>query len=156
MHVHVPTSAALFLLGPRPVADVYVWITCRTAPNFMGYFAKGSGAIDFAGSGAVHMVGGYAAAAGCWVIGPRIGRFNADGTVSIPLLVLLWSRAPTLCERHGALSPIVPCFHRQQEESTGTLILSGQTKSCILQAPDELNIDSYLGYLIFIDIVTRC
>jgi Amt family ammonium transporter len=49
----------------------------------MGYFAKGSGAIDFAGSGAVHMVGGYAAAAGCWIIGPRIGRFNADGTVSL-------------------------------------------------------------------------
>ena len=47
----------------------------------MGYLV-GSGAIDFAGSGAVHMVGGYAAAAGCFVIGPRIGRFNADGTVS--------------------------------------------------------------------------
>ena len=28
------------------------------------------------------MVGGYAAAAGCAIIGPRIGRFNADGTVS--------------------------------------------------------------------------
>ena len=53
----------------------------RSAPNFMGYLV-GSGAIDFAGSGAVHMVGGYAAAAGCFVIGPRIGRFNADGTVS--------------------------------------------------------------------------
>lgn len=31
------------------------------------------------------MVGGYAAAAGCAIIGPRIGRFNADGTVSMPL-----------------------------------------------------------------------
>ena len=49
----------------------------------MGYLV-GSGAIDFAGSGAVHMVGGYAAAAGCFVIGPRIGRFNADGTVRSP------------------------------------------------------------------------
>jgi Amt family ammonium transporter len=53
----------------------------RVTPNFTGYLV-GSGAIDYAGSGAVHMVGGYAAAAGCFVIGPRIGRFNADGTAN--------------------------------------------------------------------------
>ena len=57
-------------------------ITCRPTPYASGYMmGLNSGAIDFAGSGAVHMVGGYAAAAGCFVIGPRIGRFNSDGTV---------------------------------------------------------------------------
>lgn len=68
-----PGSAMVLIRG--------VCLVHRPAPNFMGYLV-GSGAIDFAGSGAVHMVGGYAAAAGCFVIGPRIGRFNADGTVS--------------------------------------------------------------------------
>lgn len=57
-------------------------MTCRPTPYASGYMmGLNSGAIDFAGSGAVHMVGGYAAAAGCFVIGPRIGRFNSDGTV---------------------------------------------------------------------------
>jgi ammonium transporter, Amt family len=42
----------------------------------------GNGAVDFAGSGVVHMIGGAVALAGTLVIGPRIGRFNADGTAN--------------------------------------------------------------------------
>ena len=53
-----------------------------------------SGAIDFAGSGAVHMVGGLAAASGCWILGPRIGRYNADGTVRSVTLGILEVRIP--------------------------------------------------------------
>jgi ammonium transporter, Amt family len=40
----------------------------------------GNGAVDFAGSGPVHMIGGSIALAGAIVIGPRIGRFNRDGS----------------------------------------------------------------------------
>lgn len=42
----------------------------------------GNGAVDFAGSGVVHMIGGSVALAGALVIGPRIGRFNADGSAN--------------------------------------------------------------------------
>ncbi len=39
---------------------------------------------DFAGSGLVHMVGGFAGLAGAMLLGPRIGRYSADGR-SIPI-----------------------------------------------------------------------
>lgn len=40
----------------------------------------GHGAVDFAGSGVVHAMGGIIGLAGAIVIGPRIGKFAKDGT----------------------------------------------------------------------------
>jgi ammonium transporter, Amt family len=39
----------------------------------------GHGAVDFAGSGVVHSMGGVIALAGAIVLGPRIGKFDAQG-----------------------------------------------------------------------------
>jgi ammonia channel protein AmtB len=52
------------------------------------------GVIDFAGCGVVHMVGGLSGLAGAAVIGPRVGRFDADGRVRCSMLCTvasLWS-----------------------------------------------------------------
>src|SRR4051794_4004181 len=43
----------------------------------------GVGYVDFAGSGVVHAVGGVAALAGALVLGPRIGKFNKDGSANV-------------------------------------------------------------------------
>jgi ammonium transporter, Amt family len=40
----------------------------------------GHGYVDFAGSGVVHAIGGFTALAGAMVIGPRIGKYNKDGS----------------------------------------------------------------------------
>jgi Amt family ammonium transporter len=45
----------------------------------------GKGYCDFAGSGVVHAVGGITALAVCMMIGPRIGKYNRDGS-SNPIL----------------------------------------------------------------------
>lgn len=45
-------------------------------------FGLGHGYVDFAGSGVVHAVGGLCALAGAIVIGPRLGKYNADGSVN--------------------------------------------------------------------------
>ncbi len=42
----------------------------------------GHGYSDFAGSGVVHTVGGMTALAVCLIIGPRIGKFNRDGSAN--------------------------------------------------------------------------
>jgi len=48
-------------------------------------FGLGHGYGDFAGSGVVHSVGGWMGLAGAMVLGPRIGKYNKDGSPnSIP------------------------------------------------------------------------
>ena len=69
-----------------PVVVHWVWDTngflCAWGPNAIGRFTDGDGAeqivgmIDFAGSGVVHMTGGFAALMGAKILGRRIGRFE--------------------------------------------------------------------------------
>lgn len=47
-----------------------------------GGWLETMGFIDFAGSTVVHSVGGWAALAGAIVLGPRRGKYNADGTIN--------------------------------------------------------------------------
>lgn len=57
-----------------PLAANWVW-----NPN--GWLAT-MGFNDFAGSAAVHAMGGFSALAGAIVLGARIGKYNADGSIN--------------------------------------------------------------------------
>lgn len=69
-----------------PVAGHWVW-------SSNGWLAQ-MGMLDFAGSSAVHAVGGWASLAAVLVLGPRIGKYNKDGSANaiqghnIPLAAL--------------------------------------------------------------------
>ena len=57
-------------------------------------FGLGHGHVDFAGSSVVHMAGGVLALVGAKMIGPRLGKYNKDGSINaipghnIPMAVL--------------------------------------------------------------------
>jgi len=51
------------------------WLACLGKNFHLGH-----GHVDFAGSSVVHMVGGVMAFVGAKYLGPRIGKYNADGT----------------------------------------------------------------------------
>ncbi|CAH1420183.1 unnamed protein product [Lactuca virosa] len=71
-----------FLTGfVYPIVSHWVWSSdgWASASRTSGSLLFGSGAIDFAGSGVVHMVGGIAGLWGALIEGPRIGRFDRSG-----------------------------------------------------------------------------
>jgi len=54
-----------------------------TGLTWGGGFLAGLGYIDFAGSGVVHMVGGVCGLVAAYVVGPRSGRFDTDGSPNV-------------------------------------------------------------------------
>ena len=64
-----------------PLVGNWVWGGGWLA-NLGRTMGLGNGAVDFAGSGVVHMIGGAVALAGAIVLGPRIGSFNKDGSAN--------------------------------------------------------------------------
>src|SRR5262245_11971344 len=71
-----------------PVTGHWIW---------GGGWLASAGFWDFAGSTVVHSVGGWAALAGIIVLGPRLGRYTADGRVNpIPA--------------HSMTSGVIGCF----------------------------------------------
>lgn len=64
-----------------PIIGNWVWGGGWLA-NLGRAFGLANGAVDFAGSGVVHMTGGAVGLAVAMVLGPRIGKFNADGSAN--------------------------------------------------------------------------
>jgi Amt family ammonium transporter len=62
-----------------PISGYWKW-----GGGWLTQFADGMAFQDFAGSAVVHAVGGFAGLAGAIVLGPRLGRYTADGR-SVPL-----------------------------------------------------------------------
>ena len=58
-----------------PIVTHWVW----SGQGWLGDL----GFIDFAGSGVVHMVGGFAALAGVQIVGPRIGKYDENGNPQV-------------------------------------------------------------------------
>ncbi|MBP8251615.1 MAG: ammonium transporter [Herpetosiphon sp.] len=64
-----------------PLSANWVWGGGWLA-NLGRTLGLGNGAVDFAGSGVVHMTGGAVGLAIAMVLGPRIGKFNKDGSAN--------------------------------------------------------------------------
>ncbi|AIE58924.1 ammonium transporter [Bacillus methanolicus] len=68
-------TAALICIIIYPLSGHWIW-------NSNGWLAK-LGMKDFAGSAAIHALGGFAAFAMAKLLGPRKGRFNSDGSANV-------------------------------------------------------------------------
>ena len=78
------TRYAGYLCGAVFITGVIYPLFGNWAWNDNGWLAQ-MGFIDFAGSTVVHSIGGWCAFAGIMVVGPRLGRFDSQGTPrSIP------------------------------------------------------------------------
>ena len=86
-------SAAISLIV-YPISGHWIW---------GGGWLSQLGFHDFAGSTAVHFVGGVTACLGAWMLGPRIGKYGKDGTTSPP-----WRWASSSCGSAGSVSTAVP------------------------------------------------
>jgi Amt family ammonium transporter len=64
--VSIVTTALIY-----PIYGHWIW---------GGGWLSGMGALDFAGSGVVHALGGWIGLAGALVLGPRFGKYRKDGT----------------------------------------------------------------------------
>ena len=73
-------SSVLISMVIYPVFGHWAWGNLLEGDNTAWLADKGF--IDFAGSSVVHSVGAWVALAGIIIIGPRIGRFNKDGSVN--------------------------------------------------------------------------
>ncbi|MBI4378684.1 MAG: ammonium transporter [Nitrospinae bacterium] len=94
--VFAATSATIVsgAMAERTKFSAYLWysifISLIIYPIF-GHWVWGAGWLakmgmwDFAGSTVVHSVGGWVALAGSIMLGPRIGKYNKDGSVNVIL-----------------------------------------------------------------------
>jgi Amt family ammonium transporter len=71
-----------------PAYLIYSFLISATVYPIVGHWAWGGGWLtklnfaDFAGSTVVHAVGGWAAFIGTVILGPRIGKYNKDGSAN--------------------------------------------------------------------------
>ncbi len=72
-----------------PAYLFYSFFICAIIYPIVGHWIWGGGwlaskgMIDFAGSTVVHSVGGWAALAGAILLGPRLGKYNKDGSSNV-------------------------------------------------------------------------
>lgn len=69
---------------------IYVAVACAFIYPIGGHWVWGVGGwlgnlgmLDFAGSAVVHAVGGWSALAAVLVLGPRLGKYNEDGSINV-------------------------------------------------------------------------